>query len=200
MQIPTRHRQQGVTLIELLVTMSILVILLTVGVGGMTTVVKRNTRATEVNTMIGHLNFARAQAVMRATDIRVCPVDPSNPAAGCGASADGSSWSNGYAVVEVDAANKTVAVLRLQEAISGFVVDSGGRRGFQFEDDGTISYRNYSGNGTISFCDSRTDGVDGAAIVVSPMGRVRLASAPPECDAGGGGDGDGDGDGGGEGA
>jgi prepilin-type N-terminal cleavage/methylation domain-containing protein len=76
MQITTRHRQQGVTLIELLVTMSILVILLTVGVGGMTTVVKRNTRATEVNTMIGHLNFARAQAVMRATTVRVCPSTP----------------------------------------------------------------------------------------------------------------------------
>ncbi len=162
-----RRRQWGVTLIEMLVTMSVVVILLTVGVSGMTTLVKLNTRVTEVNTMIGHLNFARAQAIMRAADVRVCPVDPEDPAAGCSASADGSSWSNGYAVALVDADNNTLEVLRLQEPIEHLAVDSGRRKAFEFRDDGTGI------NGTITFCDTRPDGVDGASIIVSSLGRVR---------------------------
>jgi type IV fimbrial biogenesis protein FimT len=177
-----RRRQRGVTLIELLVTMSIVVILLTVGVSGMSALVKRNTRVTEVNTMIGHLNFARAQAILRATDVRVCPVDPEHPEAGCSASADGSSWPDGYAIALVDGNDSTLEVLRLQEPIDNFSVDSGGRKGFEFKDDGTGIA------GSIEFCDTRADAVVGAKIVVSRPGRVRKV----EYDCSGGDDDDGD--------
>lgn len=185
-----RHPQRGVTLVELLVTMSIGVILLTVGVAGMNSLVKRNTRAAEVNAMVGHLNFARAQAIMRARNIRVCPVDADDPAAGCDDDADGTSWVNGYAVVEINSTGNTV--LRLQEGSDRLRVDSGGRPAFEFEDDGTLrrggAFGNGTfGNGTITFCDTQADGIDGIDVVISPMGRIRLDEDPPDCDAESGG-------------
>jgi type IV fimbrial biogenesis protein FimT len=170
MQILTRYRQQGVTLIELLVTMSILVILLTVGVGGMTTVVKRNTRATEVNTMIGHLNFARAQAVMRATRVRVCPVELSNLAAGC----SGNAWVDGYAVIVEDDGE----VLRVEAGSSSITMTSSASA-FRFRDDGTGTA------GNIVFCDVEDDAADDSSrsgkvvqpltILLSRMGRIRIS-------------------------
>lgn len=178
MQISAKRRHQGVTLIELLVTMSIAVILLTVGVGGMTTVVKRNARATEVNAMIGHLNYARAQAVMRAMDITVCPVDRANPAAGCASGADSDSWVNGYAVVEVE----TGQVLRLEGATRQLLVRSfklsGAPLDFTFEDDGSLAAR---ANGNVRFCDPNPGGIEGRSVIVALTGRVRVQTDGVDC-------------------
>jgi type IV fimbrial biogenesis protein FimT len=183
MDAAVREPQRGVTLVEMLVTMSIAVLLLTLGVSGVTALVKRNARATAVNTMVGHLNFARAQAVMRATNVRVCPVDAEAPSAGCAADADGTAWGEGYAVVEMDNAGATVAVLRLQEAPRTIEIDSGGRRFFEFEDDGTISMGGGSGNGSITFCDTAADGIAGARIRISLMGRVSLDDGDVDCES-----------------
>jgi type IV fimbrial biogenesis protein FimT len=167
MHIPTQ-RQQGVTLIELLVTMSILVILLTVGVGGMTTVVKRNARATEVNSMVGHLNFARAQAVLRVADIVVCPVDTTDLDAGCqGGTKD---WVNGYAVIREDNGE----VLRVEEGSRSITIRSS-LKVFRFFDDGTFD--NVAG-ANITFCDvdaGSSNAVPPRVIIVSSMGRVRVS-------------------------
>lgn len=175
MDIPARRRQRGVTLVELLVTMSILVIMLTMGVSGMTTVVKRNTRATEVNTMIGHLNYARAQAVMRATPVRVCPVDLTDLAAGC----SGSAWVDGYAVIVEDDGE----VLRV-EAGSDSITMTANRASFRFRDDGTGT------SGSIVFCDIEDDAADDSSrsssvvsplsIIISAMGRARISETDDE--------------------
>jgi type IV fimbrial biogenesis protein FimT len=173
MRASAQPRQTGFTLVELLVTMSIVVILLTVGVSGLTTMVKRNTRAAEVNSMLGHLNFARAQAVMRARDITVCPVDTSDVAAGCVANTK--AWADGYAVIEAGSGE----VLRVETATGRLDVVST-RNAFTFEDDGTLTT---PVGGNISFCDADGDGVDPRRIVISGMGRTRLEeSADISCD------------------
>jgi type IV fimbrial biogenesis protein FimT len=148
------------------------VILLTVGVGGMTTVVKRNTRATEVNTMIGHLNFARAQAVMRAADIVVCPVDTTDLDAGCQGGT--SAWVEGYAIIQADDGE----VLRV-EAGSRSITMKSTLTEFRFRDDGTGS------PGNITFCDVDDDAANNSnrsssvvqplVVVISGMGRVRVS-------------------------
>jgi|GEM_PF-6619554 len=107
--------QQGITLVELLMSMTIAVIVLTVGVSGMTTLAKRHARAVEVNALVGHLNFARAQAIMRALNIRVCPIVPGHAHEGCSATPSDDAWSHGYAVVALDAAGRMTSVLRVQQ-------------------------------------------------------------------------------------
>jgi type IV fimbrial biogenesis protein FimT len=164
MRASAQPRQTGFTLVELLVTMSIVVILLTVGVSGLTTMVKRNIRAAEVNSMLGHLNFARAQAVMRATDIVVCPVDTSDLAAGC--TGGTSDWRKGYAVIEAE----TGEVLRVETATGSFAIRST-RKAFIFRDDGSLGE---TIGGNVSFCDSHDNGVEPRRIVISRVGRTRL--------------------------
>jgi type IV fimbrial biogenesis protein FimT len=174
MQAPVLRRQRGVTLVELLVTMSILVILLTVGVSGMTTLVKRNTRATEVNTMVGHLNYARAQAVLRATDIAVCPVDTSDLAGGCSGGTE--DWVDGYAVVQVSDGE----VLRV-EGGSAVITMRSTVKVLRFQDDGTLA-----GIGAnITFCDVNDDSSDDSSrsnkvikpvvVIIANTGRVRVS-------------------------
>lgn len=175
-----RQSQRGVTLVELLITMSIVVILITVGVSGMRMVIKRNARAAEVNTMVGHLNFARAQAIMRAANVRVCPADPHDLSAGCDAAPSDGSWSDGYASVELDAAGGTASVLRVQQGARAVDI-IGNRVCFEFEDDGTLKFGGCSGPGSIRFCDPDPDGMDAARVVVSSMGRIRLEEDGVTC-------------------
>ncbi len=177
--------QEGVTLLELLVTLSIAVMLLTVGVSGMTTLVKRNARAVEVNAMVGHLNFARAQAILRAATVVVCPIDPANATAGCDLNAGSAAWAGGYGVVDVD----RDVVLRLVGASAAISLTSGqaggGSNGFAFADDGTLSGSSgFKTNGSIHFCDRDPDGIDGIRVTVSRMGRVRLSEDGVNCPTG----------------
>ena len=168
----------GFTLIELMVTLSILTILLTVGVAGMSQIVARNARVTEINAMIGHLNFARTEAVSRATDIIVCPVDPSDIGAGC--TDDRSGWARGYAVIDAE----SLEVLRFQKGVGHIDIFSNIDR-FTYEDDGTLTT---AAGGSIFFCDSRDDAANDASrgrdivaprrLLVSGPGRVRIAETP----------------------
>jgi type IV fimbrial biogenesis protein FimT len=166
-------RQSGVTLIELLVTMSIVVIVLTVGVSGMSTMVKRNSRATEVNAMIGHLNFARAQAILLGRDVMVCPIDTDDLASGCAGGTD--DWVDGYAVI--DSAGD---VLRLESGSRAVTIRST-QSEFRFQGDGTLS----GVGGNFLFCDAKDNAASDAArsekvidpifVIVSRMGRLRTS-------------------------
>ncbi len=178
--------QQGVTLVELLITLAIAVIMLTLGATGMTSLVQRNTRATAVNAMVGHLNFARVQAVVRATDVAVCPVDTSDLAAGCTGGTEG--WVDGYAVIEVGSGD----VLRVQTCSESITMEST-LSTFRFQDDGTLPS---AAGGHITVCDARDDAEDNASrsadlmtpveIIVSGIGRIRLSDTDgtgndPDC-------------------
>jgi type IV fimbrial biogenesis protein FimT len=176
----------GVTLIELLVTMSVLVILLTVGASQLGYMVAHNARSTEVNALIGHLNFARAEAVSRAVDICVCPVDLAAETIAC----TGSDWSAGYAVVEQFPTEPlTFEALRLHKAAKSIrIKDSTVGDKYCFGDYGTVT----SGiedattyEESFTFCDARdyasADGArdDGVApparLFITSMGRAVLS-------------------------
>ena len=134
--------------------------------------VARNSRATEINNMIGHLNFARAEAIFRASDIVLCPVLSAAP----GTCAE-TPWSDGYAVVDPT----TGTALRHQKATKR--VDIRATRNFSdgvtFRDDGSV--RGAAG-GSFQFCTSAAD-VEPRRLVISGMGRVLIsedASCPAE--------------------
>ena len=62
----------GVTLIELMIAVALFAIVLTIGIPSFTTVIENNSLATNLNTLIATLNFARSEAVKRGNQISVC--------------------------------------------------------------------------------------------------------------------------------
>lgn len=175
---------RGLTLIELLVAVSIATLVLTLGVTGMTQLVAQNRRVAGVNTLMGNLNFARAEAVYRMANVTVCPIDPANlpaaPADPCAKIAEGDGdlqWQQGY-IVFVD--NAIRERLRVQDRSGSVRIEtSSGRPKVTFRPDGAGTPV------TFQICDQRdqssTDAGRGPgivpprAVVVSRVGRVRVS-------------------------
>jgi len=162
----------GVTLIELLVTLSVLVILMTLGIPQLGYMVAHNTRSAEVNTLIGQINFARSLAISSGSVICVCPVNVATPTA-----CKDTAWSDGYAVLVEDGG----APLRLRKGAGTInITDNNDSHEYCFRDDGSVEVP-----GTFTFCDARDDAsaddarADGVSdpiqVVVSRVGRVALS-------------------------
>lgn len=109
-------RQAGVTLIELITVMVIVVILMAVGVPSYQYVTTNNRMATESNLLLGDLQFARSEAVREGQTVTVCIAN--SGATGCNAAA--STWQGGWIVFSDPNDNQTVdageTILRVQNA------------------------------------------------------------------------------------
>ena len=90
-------KNSGFTLLELLVTVSIIGIVMAIGVPAMSTFTLNDRLTTQVNTMVGHLAYARSEAVKRTQPVSICV---SNNATNC----TGGNWQDGW-IVYVDADN-----------------------------------------------------------------------------------------------
>jgi type IV fimbrial biogenesis protein FimT len=75
-------RHKGFTLIELMLTLLVMAIVLTLAVPSFTGII-RNTRATtDVNTLVSALQLARSEAVKRGTEVSVTATDATSLASG----------------------------------------------------------------------------------------------------------------------
>jgi type IV fimbrial biogenesis protein FimT len=114
-----KYRSSGFTMFELVIVMVIVAILAAVGLPSFKYVTTSNRIASELNGLVGDLQFARSEAVKEGVPITVCvSTDGANCAAGD--SAWESGWivftdSNGNNVVDAAAGEK---VLRAQKAFS----------------------------------------------------------------------------------
>ncbi len=112
-----RHPDRGYTLLEMLVTMAIAAILLTIGVPSFQYVTNANRVSAEVNGLLGDLQYARAEAIKEGQTVTVCT---SNDGASCAAS---SSWQGGWIVfsdpTNVGHVDNGEPILRVQSAFSG---------------------------------------------------------------------------------
>ena len=85
-------KQKGVTLIELMVTLSVLIILSTVGVPAMGDFIRFAQQNAAFNSLVGLYSFARQEAVHRGEAVRLCPVSATAPGQ-CS-----NDWSDGMLV------------------------------------------------------------------------------------------------------
>ena len=101
-----RYRAIGFTLVELMVTISIMSILLAIAAPSYNTTIASTRMSGEINSLLGSLNLARSEAVKRGLQVDVCP-----QAGGvCGTGV--TDWSSGWYVV-VDSTSTNIKILNL---------------------------------------------------------------------------------------
>lgn len=99
-----QHRVKGFTLIELMVTLAVSVILLTMAIPSFTRSVQSSKADTEVGDLLRGLNSTRLEAINRGVTTQIKPSD------------DGDAWTDELSVF--DGVDKKANVLRVVPAMS----------------------------------------------------------------------------------
>ena len=86
--------QRGLTLVELMVTLAVLAILVTVGVPQFQSVIQGNRAISSANELLGTLQLARSESVKRGRDVLICPSSDQDTCTG------NTDWSVGWIVVD----------------------------------------------------------------------------------------------------
>jgi type IV fimbrial biogenesis protein FimT len=102
--------QSGFTLVELLITITIATILMSIGIPSYKYVTTSNRVSGEINALLGDMQFARYEAVKEGLPVQICPTTASGTT--CSATA---TWSGGWIVL-----SSTSVVLRRQLPFSSF--------------------------------------------------------------------------------
>lgn len=168
--------QRGLTLIELMVTLSIAVILLTIGVPSFVDFMNASKATAYANDLLADLNYARSEAITRGVRVTVCH---SNDAATCSG-----NWSNGWIVFAntnaagtqnvVDNGDEILRVHTAVEAASGWVLNANNNFAnfVAFLPDGRSNTV-----GTFTICKNGVMNMErGKAILVNRTGRARIAT------------------------
>lgn len=134
----------------------------------MTTFTQNDRLTTNINTLIGHLAYARSEAVKRSQQVSICS---SNNATTC----TGGSWQDGWIVyIDADGDNSFTAgeeVLRAQQALEGantLTTAIGTQVTYDYR-----GFVNAASVGSFQLCDGRS-GPHGKTIRISTTGRVRI--------------------------
>ncbi len=172
---PARTRRaRGYTLMEALITTSLVAVLVTVGVPGFRMLILDNRRVSALNGFVASLQHARIEAIKRGERVVLCP---SADAERCLATGD---WHRGWlAFVDRDRDRERdagEAVLWAREALAPgqTLTSSRYRRRIRFLPEGFAPGSNL----TVTYCDPR-GAAAARAIVVSNAGRPRLTDARP---------------------
>jgi type IV fimbrial biogenesis protein FimT len=101
------RRNPGFTLVEMMIVTSIVAILLAIGVPSFRYVTTSNRATTEINGLLGDLQFARAEAIREGQQIDVCATTN-----GSSCVTSGTTWNNGWLVMS------GTNILRIQPAFT----------------------------------------------------------------------------------
>jgi type IV fimbrial biogenesis protein FimT len=178
----TRHRtpaaalSRGVTLIEILVTITILSVLVSAAVPSFTYAVAGYRVSGQINNWLGDLQYTRAEAIKRGQTVTMCT---SSNGSTC---ATGSSWTQGWIVFADANGNATVdageSVLRTQVALTGnnTLAADNSVRSITFNRDGFASNLP-AGNVTFTLHDSTAASGLTRCVAVTTVGRATVQKA-----------------------
>ncbi len=160
----------GFSLIEVIVTLAIAAIVLSIGVPSFQSYTQNNRQTIAINELATALQFARNSAITHRTRTAMCK---SSDGANC--TTDG-TWTQGWIVFSDANNNNTLDAgentLRVHGAVQGNVTISGNANTADlvaFNPQGILA----SLNGRITYCDSRGHNY-ATALFISRAGRVRF--------------------------
>lgn len=149
-------RTRGFTMVELLITLAVSAILLSIAVPSFTDMVQNNRLTTQANQFIIALNYARSEAVKRAATIDVIATNATSA----------NEWGGGWKVAINGGAD-----LKIFPALDGSsVLDSpSGISSFQYQANGRATVTE-----NFTLCDDRS-GETGRQISISTTGRAETS-------------------------
>jgi type IV fimbrial biogenesis protein FimT len=173
--------ETGFTLIELIVTMAIAGILLTVAVPSFQTTIANNRLTTQTNSLVTDINIARSEAVKRGTSIVLCNSSNANAAAPI-CTGNGNAWSSGWLVFfDNNGDNAFVTtdgdtLIKVGQASGGSatILTANTLNAFAYNGDGTSAAAT---NVNFFICDDRGE-TFGRQVQIRLTGRPRLISGP----------------------
>lgn len=186
---PYRQRQKGFTLLELMVTLVIGGILLSLAIPNLRTYVANTRITTTTNEMLATINVARTEAIKRGASVLLCKssdVDPETPTnSSCDSNAQ-SHWHQGWLLYAAPSANTptnfntgsgaptdtTPLILASDSVDSGItVISNAAGTGFlHFDQRGFLRNNNMA---VLAICDDRGEDA-GRVIEISRLGRTSI--------------------------
>jgi len=172
------HKQAGLTLIELMTTLTLVAIVMAMATPMFQNMMMRNRLTAHVNSMTATMNLAKSEAALRGTDVAVCARSTDTT---CDVAGD---WTNGWLVyVDPDADGVLAAaadVVRvfgpLNESANATAKDSGGsvETVFRFTTDGLaripVKYEFEHKSGSTSYGKRCFELLRGGSVIVSEVG------------------------------
>ncbi|HET9835963.1 MAG TPA: GspH/FimT family pseudopilin [Rhodanobacteraceae bacterium] len=167
-------RQQGLTLIELLIVLSIAAILAMIGMPALGSMLARSHRQSVEGALQASLMHAREAAITRHMPVIVCPSPDHHTCASW------DDWQDGWLIAadaDRDREPDAGAPLAVFDAMPAQmrVLSSSGRPRIVFHPDGSAA----GTNAQLTVC-HLGDAGEGLAVVVANSGRVRTADAQPD--------------------
>ena len=166
------QRMRGFTLIELMVTLTVLGILVSLGLPAMSDLMRNNRRTVLVNELLASLMLARAEAARSGQPIVVCGVDDANNNGAIDAAertCTGTDWRDGWIVATwIDADNDgALDAGELQAARRVFVNDYVGYRAT------ASGFAGAPAAGAVAVMPFNRSGTSGRVTVCDPRGATR---------------------------
>lgn len=169
-------KAQGFTLLELLVTLMIMGIVAAWGLPSFQALGERSARTSEANRLQTALGFARQTAITQRQPVTLCPLPRSTDATHCG-----DQWNQTLMVIRGDQTEgiSSTDVLRTFPATQRIDVRyTRGWRRIRYDALGHSS----GYNGRFILCpQSENPRAKGSTLILSQLGRWRMATSPTEC-------------------
>jgi type IV fimbrial biogenesis protein FimT len=170
-----KMHQEGVTLIELLVTLSVVAIIVAIGVPALRDFFATNHMSAATNDLVTSLHLARSEAIKREASTTLCP--SANWDSAVPTCTDFGSLADGWIVV-ADPGGNAFVVQRHEPLPDSIRLERNFIDSIDFGANGQPSNPNASGEFNILLCDSRGDRDTGGGNAAGRWINVRGAGRP----------------------